>query len=263
MEFATYLPDMRLWAWLKKLLVIPPNLPSKYTMPDFFRFMCEETFLYTPRYARQRVVIHNGHILSEITKERGAVLAPLHYGSFFLSGGAIFHQLNLRCNAIVTHNNLLVLPVDEASMWIGMHQRTQKLHQQPLFHAGLTPRQDIVQYLTKPRNLLWAMMDVREAGRERPEFPFVFKSRQIYLQTGAARLACIAGVPFVPMNIKYNRSERRHHLYIGDPIAPINSPDEMTQQALTQIEKYIFDQPEQFFHDMDYFSVPAPIKHAP
>lgn len=245
------------WAWLKTLLVIPPYLPSGFTMSDFFRFMCEETFLFTPRYARKLVVIHNGQILSEITKDRGAVLAPLHYGSFFLSGGAIVHQLKLRCTAIVTHNNLLVLPAEEADFWRGVHHRTQLLHQQPLFHAGITPRQEMLQYLAKPQNLLWAMLDVREAGRDRPEFPFSFLQKQIHLQTGAARLASRAGVPLIPMCIQYIRKEQRHHLHFGLPISPENSPAEMTQQALTQLEKFVVNQPEQFFHDMNYFSASA------
>lgn len=245
--------------WIKKLLVRPPYLPTDYTAPEFFRFMCEETHLYTPQYTKRLVVIHDGHKLSEVTRQRGAVLAPLHYGSYFLSGGAIVHQLKLHCTAIVTHSNLLVLPAEQAEMWRGIHHRTQRLHQQPLFHAGITPRQDIVQYLAEPHNLLWAMMDVREVGRDRPEFPFIFQEQQIYLQTGAARLACLADVPFIPMCIKYNRAERRHHLHFGSPIPPGNSPTEMTQQALTQLERHIVNQPQQFFHDMNYFSVPSPL----
>lgn len=249
----------RSWTWIKRLLVSPPYLPSNYNASEFLRFMREETFLYTPRYARQLVVIHNGQILNGITKERGAVLAPLHYGSFFLSGGAIVQQLKLNCTAIVTHNNLLVLPAEEADFWRGVHHRTQKLHQQPLFHAGITPRQEILEYLAKPHNLVWAMLDVREVGRDRKEFPFFYLQRQIYLQTGAAQLACLAGVPLVPMCIQYNREEGRHHLHFGSPISPENSPIEMTQQAITQLEKYVDNQPQQFFHDMDYFSVPSPL----
>jgi lauroyl/myristoyl acyltransferase len=196
-------------------------------------------------------------MLREVTRQCGAVLAPLHYGSFFLTGGAIFHQLNLRCTAIVTHNNMLVIPAEQAAMWRRIHHRTERLQQQVLFRAGVTPVQDIERYLSKPHCLLWAMMDVREAGRERPEFPFEFQQRQIYLQTGAARLASQTGRPFVPIHIKYNRSEKLHHLHFGSPISSNNSPVEMTQQALTQLEKHLDDQPQQFFHDMNYFSVPA------
>lgn len=219
--------------------------------------MCEETFLYSHRYAKKLVHIHNGHILHDLTKERGAVLAPLHYGSFFLSGGAIAHQLKLHCNAIVTHNNLLVLSAEEANFWRGVHKRTQQLHQQPIFYAGKTSSQEILQYLAKPRNLLWAMLDVREVGRDRPEFPFVFQQRQIYLQTGAARLACRAEVPLVPMCIQYSGEARRHNLYFGTPLLPEIHPNEMTQLALTQLEMHVAKQPKQFFHDMSFFSAPC------
>jgi lauroyl/myristoyl acyltransferase len=247
---------LRSWAWVKKLFATPPYLPDNYNSSDYARFMREETFLYTPRYAKQSVVIHGERILSEATKKHGAVLAPLHYGSFFLSSGAIVHQLKLRCTAIVTHNNLLVLPVDEANFWRGVHQRSAKLYRQPLFRAGITPRHEMERYLAEPRNLLWAMLDVREAGRERPEFPFLFLQRQIYLQTGPARLASFAGVPLVPICIQYNLEERRHHLYLDSPIWPDKTPIEMTQQALTQLEQYVINQPEQFFHDMNQFVVP-------
>lgn len=249
-------PFLNLWPRMKKPLASPPELPNGYSMSDYARFMREETFLYTPRYAKQAVVIHGSQNLGEITRHRGAILAPLHYGSFFLSGGAIVHQLKLRCTAIVTHNNLLVLPVEEADFWRGVHQRSARLYRQPLFHAGITSRQDIVRYLAEPHNLLWAMLDVREVSRKRPEFPFHFLERQIYLQTGAARLACLAEVPLVPVCIQYTLEERRHHLHLGSPILPDKTPVEMTQQALTQLENHVTSQPQQFFHDMDMFLVP-------
>ena len=246
-------------SWLRKFFAQPPSLQIGYKAPEYFRFMCEETQRFSPRYAKKYVEVHEGHKLIQLTKERGAVLAPLHYGSFFLSGGAVVHQLHLRCTAIVTHNNLLVLPDQEADMWREMHSQAQRLHEQPIFYAGVTPRDQIVQYLSKPHNLLWAMMDVREAGRDRPEFPFTFQERKVFLQTGAERLACIARVPLIPMCIKYDLSRKQHNLYIGEPISPGESPIEMTQKALTQLEVHTTDDPEQFFHDMNFFSVPSPL----
>ena len=249
-------PFMHSWVWLKKLLASPPYLSDGYNASDYARFMREETFLYTPQYAKGRVVIHNGQNLGEITKHRGAILAPMHYGSFFLSGGAIVHQLKLPCTAIVTSRNLSVLPAEEAAFWRGVHHRSEGLYRQPLFRAGVTPRQHMVRYLAEPHNLLWVMLDVRETGRERPEFPFLFLQRQLYLQTGPARLACLAGVPLVPMCIQYNLEERQHHLHFGSPVWPDKTPIEMTQQAITQLEMHIARQPQQFFHDISIFLEP-------
>lgn len=254
-------PFMHSWRWLNKLLARPPYLPDSYNASDYARFMREETFLYTPRYAKQAVVIHNGQILGEITRQRGAILAPVHYGSFFLSSGAIVHQLKLPCTAIVTSRNLTVLPAEEESFWRGVHQRSARLYRQPLFHAGITPPREIVRYLAAPHNLLLAMLDVREAGGVAKEFPFSFLQRQIYLQTGPARLACLTGVPLVPMCIQYHPEERQHHLHFGAPVWPDKTPIEMTQQAITQLEQYVVMHPQQFFHDLvNVFSSPSPLK---
>ena len=236
------------WTWLNKLLARPPFLPDGYQTADYARFMREETFLYTPRYAKRAVVIHGGENLDEITKHHGAILASVHYGSFFLSSGAIVHQLKLPCTDIVTSRNMAVLPAEEGTFWRGVHQRSEKLYQQPLFHAGITPPREIVRYLAAPHNLVLAMLDVREAGHIAKESPFLFLQRQIYLQTGPARLACLAKVPLVPMCIQYNPEERRHHLYLGSPVWPDTIPIEMTQQVITQLEPYVGG--PQFFHDL-------------
>ncbi|MEI7682554.1 MAG: hypothetical protein WCK07_24385, partial [Betaproteobacteria bacterium] len=199
-----------------------------------------------------------GWKLAEITRQRGAILAPLHYGSFFLSSGAIVHQLNLRCTPIVTSRNLSVLPADEEAFWRGVHRRSEKLYQQPLFHSGITPPRELVRYLTEPHNLLLAMLDVREANGKAKEFPFVFLRQQIYLQTGPARLARLAGVPLVPTCIQYNQHERRHHMHFGSPVEPDKTPVEMTQQAITQLEQYVGGLPQQLFHDLaNIFSSPS------
>ena len=251
-------PFLHSWTGLNKLLARPPYLPEGFNAGDYARFMREETFLYSPQYAKRAVVIHNGGSLGEITRHRGAILAPVHYGSFFLSSGAIVHQLKQPCTAIVTSRNLTVLPAEEEAFWRGVHQRSAKLYRQPLFHAGITPPREIVRYLAEPHNLLLAMLDVREAGVIAKEYPFPFLQRQIYLQTGPARLACLAGVPIVPMCIQYNLEERRHHLHLGSPVWPDKTPIEITQQALTQIEPFVAGQPQQFFHDLVHaFSAPS------
>ncbi len=242
-------PWMR-WPWLRRLVARPPCLPDGYNASDYARFMREETLLYSPRYAKQAVVIHGGQTLAELTRHRGAILAPLHYGSFFLSSGAIVHQLRLACTAIVTSRNLAVLPAEEEAFWRGVHQRSAKLYRQPLFHAGITPPREIVRYLAQPHRLLLAMLDVREAGHVTREYPFSFMQRQIHLQTGPARLARLANVPLVPMCIRYQQEEQRHHLHIGSPVWPDQTPIETTQQALNQLEPYMSDQPQQFFHDL-------------
>jgi len=249
--------SMRRRLAVNKLFAIPPTISTEYGTSEYQRFMREETFLYTPRYAQKAVVIHDGIRLSEIAKHHGAILAPVHYGSFFLSSGAIVHQLNMACTNVVTSANLDVLPVDEADFWRGVHRRSADLYRQPLFYSGVSSPRQIMRYLAEPGNLLLAMLDVREQKNLVKEYPFQFLQGQLYLQVGPARLACLCGVPLVPMCIQYNPEERKHHLYFGAPVWPNDDPVEMTQQALTQLEKYIEQEPRQLFHDLiNAFAVP-------
>lgn len=242
---------------LRKFFAIPPSLKINYSRDDYFKFFQKETEIYSKKYAKERVNVHGKDKIMALAENGGVVLAPIHHGSFFLSGGVFVHQLGLNCTAIVTHNNLLVLPPKQAEVWRAMHKAMEKLHNQKLFYAGINPKSEIVGYLSSPKNLLWAMLDVREVGRPRPEFPFIYQEKTIYLQTGSARLACSAGVPLVPVAIKYNRNRRYHDLFIGSAIMPNSNPVEMTQAALKQLEQLTDQNTNQLFHDMDYFSAPA------
>jgi len=228
----------------------PPHLPENYNAADYQRFMREETFLLLPQYAKRRVVMHGGEKLGEITSRHGAILAPIHYGSFFLGMGAVVHQLKLPCTPVVTNRNLLVLPPEEEAFWRGVHQRSAALYGQPLFYSSITPPREMMRYLAKPNNLLLAMLDVREAGGVAREYPITFLQRQIFLQTGPARLARLTGVPLIPTNIQYNLQERRHHMHFGSPVWPEKDPVAMTQKVIAQLEQYVHEQTAQFFHDL-------------
>lgn len=242
---------------VRQFLALPPNLKLNYSRSDYFEFFRTETEIFSKKYAKERVVVHGKAEIVRCSKNSGVVLAPIHHGSFFLTGGVFVHQMGLKCTAIVTHNNLLILPPDQAKIWRAMHKAMEKLHDQKLFYAGLNSKSEIVDYLSVPGNLLWAMLDVREVGRERPEFPFVFHGKTIYLQTGSARLACSAGVPFIPVSIKYNQTKKVHDLFVGTAIKPDSDPIKMTQAALLQLEQFTDLSTNQLFHDMGYFSVPA------
>lgn len=238
------------YKWLTSFITKPPVLPINYTAADYLKFMCRETYLYSPRYAKKYVTIHGQDQLLKIAAHSGALLTPLHYGSFFLSGGAIVQQLNLSYTAIVTGRNIACLPAEEQLFWKGVHQRSSDLYKQPLFYTGSTPPRNLLAYLDKPGNLLGAVLDVREQDQFPKEYAFHFLGTQIYLATGPARLAYLANVPIVPMTIQYNLSEQRHHLYFGEPILPCKDHVEVTQQLLSSLEYYIAAQPRQCFYDM-------------
>lgn len=241
--------DCNLGRWLKSFIAAPPALPVDYDMADFAGFMRKETYLYTPRYAKKYVVIHGQENLRAVAAHSGALLAPLHYGSFFLAGGAIVHQLKMPYTAIVTNRNFAILPIEEQQFWRGVHQRSEYLYGQTLFRTGTHPK-GLVSYLRTAGNLLGATLDVREVGLVAEEYPFDFLQKKIYLSTGPARLAFLAKVPVIPMTIQYNVAEQRHHLYLDEPIYPSRDHVETTQRVLSSLEFHIAGQPRQFFHDL-------------
>lgn len=242
--------------WLTRFIAKPPALPENYTASDFMEFMRRETYLFSPRYAKKYVTIHGQDRLLKAAAHSGVLLTPLHYGSFFLSGGAIVQQLKLPYTAIVTGRNLAP-SAEEQLFWKGVHQRSSGLYEQPLFYTGITSPKSILNYLGKPGNLLCAMLDVREQGQMPKEFAFNFLGNRVYLHTGPARLAYLAKVPMLPMTIQYNPFERRHHLYFGEPVYPCKDHVEVTQRVLSSLECYIPDQPQQWFYDfLSAFALP-------
>ncbi len=242
--------------WITRLLAKPPELLDNYTAVDFVNFMREETYLYSPRYAKKHVTIHGRERLLEVAEHSGALLTPVHYGSFFLSGGAVVQQLKLPYTAIVTGRNIAP-SVDEEQFWAGVHQRSTHLYQQPLFYTGISSPKSLLKYLDKPGNLLGAMLDVREQGQAPREFTFNFLGGQVYLNTGPARLAYLAKVPILPMTIQYNTFERHHHLYFSEPVYPCKDHRAVTQAILSSLEQNIAGQPQQWFYDfLAIFTVP-------
>lgn len=238
----------RLAALWRRLSATPPGLPDNYVRADYAQFMRAETYGYSLCYARQRVVIHGGDHLLRIAQQSGGMLACLHYGSFFLSGGAVVRQLGLPYTAVVTSRNLLVLPEAEAAFWKAVHRRAEMLYGQPLFSTGAPPR-TLLKWLETPGNMLGVVLDVREHGHKIKEHPFNFLGQPIFMQTGPAKLACLARVPLVPMTIRYDPAEKRHHLYFDAPIMPAD-PVGMTQEALTILARYVTEAPNQLYQDI-------------
>jgi len=232
------------------------RLKRNYNQENFVNFMKSETYRYTEKYANNRVNIHNPENVSKLLKGNGIVLTCLHYGSFFLTGPALASQMNLISTGIVTHSNLLILEKKDADFWRGVHRRIEVAQKEKFFYAGRVEKNKIVSFLNNPQSILWAMIDVREAGRDREEYPLIFQDKTYYFQIGPAKLACLSNVPYVPTCIKYDLKSKKHNLYIGTPIMPTISPLVMTQLALNQISQMIGSDHTQFFHDLNYFSTP-------
>lgn len=239
----------RLSTLRQRLCPSPPPLPEPYTLADYGRFMREETFRYSRRYARRMIVMHGQEHLLEAAADSGVIVSFLHYGSWILAGGGIAHSLGLPYTVIASRRNLEVLTPEDRAFWAGVHQRGHQLYERPLFFTDQSPRLPI-KWLKKTGHVLGIVLDVREHNQTYDEHPYQFLEHTIFMQSGPARLASIAEVPIIPVTIQYQPQERRHHLYFDAPIFPSGNPQHITQQLLQVLEKRIADVPEQQFHDI-------------
>jgi len=235
--------------YLRRALVLPPPLAVPYSIADFGRFMREETYSFSPRYARRRIVIHQREELLSRASDSAVMVVMLHYGSWILAGGAITHQTGLRYTVIASRRNLEPLQEDERSFWLGVHQRGTHLYCNSLFYTDESPMR-AMRWLRTPGNVLGVVLDVREMDRPQKESPFRMLGQQISMQTGPARLAEIAKVPMIPVVMQYHPQERRHHLHVLPAIFPRGDPNAATQQALGSMEEYVAAMPAQQFYDI-------------
>jgi len=240
----------RLAAVRQRLWPTPPALAERYTLADFGRFMREETFHYSARYARRLVVTHGEEHLLKAARKSGVIIAFLHYGSWILAGGAIAHRLGLPYTVIASRRNLeTCFTPEEKRFWEGVHLRGRRLYGHPLFFTDQSPRQSI-KWLNTPGHVLGVVLDVREHGQRYEEHPLQLLGHTIFMQSGPARLARIAGVPIVPATIQYRPRERRHHLYFDAPVFPDSNPQHTIQHLLRVLEKHVARAPQQQFYDI-------------
>lgn len=233
----------------QRLWPVPPPLPDTYTLTDYVRFMCEETFRYSVRYARRLVVIHGREHLLDAVRNSGVMVAFLHYGSWILAGGAIAHRLGLPYTVIASRRILEVTTPEEKRFWESAYQRIGRLYGHPIFFTDQSPRPPI-KWLRRRSHVLGVVLDVREHGQRHEEQPFQFLGHTIFMQSGPTRLARIAGVPIVPASIQYQPQQRCHHLYFDAPVLPEGNPQHVTQHLLRVLEKHVARVPQQQFHDI-------------
>jgi len=218
--------------------------------------MKSETFLFSPSYARRRVRIHGVEHL-RATRDRGGLLAFLHVGSFFLSGGALVHQLGLSYTAVASRHNLRFTPGNESDFWLGVHQRSEALYGAPMFYTDESARKSLA--WLEGNGFLGLAIDVRENGIRNKEARFSFLGQDIYLHTGPGRLARISGRPMLPMTILFDARERLHHLHIGEPVRAA-TPNDCIQQTLDQMAPLVEVSRDQLFHNLfGIFSTPHTI----
>ncbi|OGA52929.1 MAG: hypothetical protein A3F74_06970 [Betaproteobacteria bacterium RIFCSPLOWO2_12_FULL_62_58] len=206
--------------------------------------MRAETHLYSPRYARRLIALRGAE---HLRRDSGGVLAFLHFGSFFLSGGALVHQLGLPYTLIASRRNLALLPPAEADFWRGVHERSARLFGAPLFFSD-EPATNLTRWL-KEGKFLGAAMDVRETGFEQRSGRFDFLGARLHLHLGPGRLAAMTGRPLHAMTILFDPERRRHELHLGPPVFE-RDPEILIQRALDDMAPIVSRAPWQLYHDL-------------
>lgn len=232
----------------KNLFALAPPLKTNPIMDDFRAFMQEETYSFSARYAKTRVIIHGDqHLLSAIT-QKSVILAFLHYGSFFLTGGALHHQLNIPYTAIASRRNIQLLPANEKLFWQGVHTRSGKLYEEPLIFTDESALKSI-RWLTKHQHVLGVALDVHEIEYPKKRLPFSFLGQRVYLPIGAARLAKLTSTPMMPACIQFDPILKVHHLYLNEVVV-VNEPLQATQACLDALAPFVQSNPSQQFFDI-------------
>ncbi len=220
--------------------------------------MRAETYLYSRRHARRLVALHGAE---HLRRDTGGVLAFLHFGSFFLSGGAVAHQLGLPYTLIASRRNLALLPPAEADFWRGVHARSARLFGAPLLFSD-EPATKTTRWL-KESKFLGAAMDVRETGFEQRSGIFDFLGARLHLHLGPGRLAAMTGRPLHAMTILFDPERRRHELHLGPPIAE-REPEAMIQRALDDMAPIVSRAQWQLCHDLfGIFTQPHEVASVP
>lgn len=221
------------------------NVFFKKDMENYRRFMKNDIFNYSHSYPYRKVRIENGERLEE--NKEGAVLAFLHFGSFFLSGIALIKLLGLKYTAIASSVNLQYLTDEEKSYWKSVYEKINGLYSRDLFFTSENPRK-FVQWLNKD-NYLGVALDVIEKGRLNKVALFNFLGEDVFFQTSPARLAKLTNKPLVGMTIRYSPILQSHTLFIGKPHKVINEKSSI-QEILFEMEEIVNKHRYQFFHDI-------------
>jgi hypothetical protein len=253
----------RLTSWIKNWriqqsanLSVDPDRPPQLTLPfdlaAYRQFMCQETHFYRESYIRKHVSIVGANHYQAALFKGSVVVVFVHHGSWLLMNGALHHLCGgAPITSIASRRNLEFCSAEEKEFWLGVHKRSAESCNAPIiFYTDQSPIGP-VRWLKEPHQVLTVALDVREPTADKPEHEFQFMGQSVYLQTGPAKLAQLAGAQVVPAAIEYNAETQQHQLYLYPAIDPSGcTPEALTQAALNQIGPHVLQSPEQQFYDL-------------
>lgn len=222
--------------------------PSK---SNFFKLKFNESFILSEKYIQNNIKIHNSDVINDC-KERGAIIAFIHYGSFFLIGPGLIHHTSCKYTAIASLDNNLG---KQRNIWMSFHSRYNKYYSHDLILR--------TSYIKKFVNLLSSSifigiaLDVHTKRKKRNIKSFFFKNKNIYLDDYISQLSLRYNKPVIACSICYNCKNGTHDIYLSNTIEPNKN---MTNIILKFIDQNTVEE-TQYFHDLfNLFSNPSLFK---
>ena len=236
----------------------PPLLEQGYTQCDYVEFMKAEIFCYSPNYAKARVVVTGQDKFLSALSDSNVMIGMLHHGSWILIGGVIRHVLNLPYTVIASRRNFDIMSENDRQYWSHAHRLINAHYESQCFYTDQSPLR-LIKWIKKRPAVLGVVFDVREYNQSYNESKITFDDRQLYVQTGPAKLARMTNVTIVPAAIHYDPLQKKHELEFFDALLPKNftSDATLTQAVFSAIEPTYVAYDRQCFYDMpQLFSAP-------
>ncbi|MEA3464448.1 MAG: hypothetical protein U9R29_00275 [Thermodesulfobacteriota bacterium] len=244
--------------WNSCLSATPPPLGNEYTQSEYVDFMKAEISRYSPSYTKARVTVKGEEKLLSAMEQSNVIIGMLHHGSWILIGGVIRHVLNLPYTVVASRRNFDVMSENDKQYWEYAHRLINTHYQSQCFYSDQAPFR-VIRWLNKQPAALGVVFDVREYNQSYNESKIAFDDRQLYVQTGPAKLARMTNVTIVPAAIHYDQAQRKHELEFFDALSPVkfSSDVALTQAVFSALEPNYTTYERQRFYDMtELFSAP-------
>lgn len=213
----------------------------------YLNFMFSESYNLSDEYLKNNVIIHNTESI-EKCNDSGAIIAFIHYGSFFLSGSALVSQLNCKFTLIASLSNQ---SGNQKDKWRSFHFRFNKS-----YSSNIILNTDYLKgyiKLLKSNYFIGIALDVHTNRKNRDIKKFKFINNDLYLDDYVSSISQRFNKIVIATNIFYDFTTHTHHLFLSDPFYPDNYT---TRESLSFISKHIYCE-SQFFHDLNkLFSSP-------
>jgi hypothetical protein len=216
--------------------IIFSKFPSR---SRFYNLMLSESFILNKKYLENNFIIHNSEAIDKC-RETGAIIAFIHYGSFFLIGPALIHHKRCKYTAIASLDNT---KGSQRKFWESFHERFNKYYSHNLILRSSYPRKFIS--LLKSPYFIGVALDVHTKRKHRKIKKYRFQNKDIYLDDYVGTLSSKYSKPVIACTINYDSYYNTHRIFLSEPI---DQNENVTLESINFINTKSTDH-FQFFHD--------------